>query len=128
MFEILRNLPPDGRVLDLGCAGGSFSSADFPFTAVRIDLERPDIHTSDFVQADAAKLPFPAACFDAVISNHSLEHFDNLAASLEEIARIVKSSGALYVAVPDATTISDCLYRWLAPVPGHVNPLTSSSD
>src|SRR5438477_426023 len=114
MHEILRNLPAGARVLDLGCAAGSFASDELPFIVVRIDLERPDTHASHFVQADAARLPFPAACFDAVISNHSLEHFDNLAASLEEIGRVVKPSGALYVAVPDATTISDRLYRWLA--------------
>lgn len=128
MFEILRNLPPNARVLDLGCAGGSFPSVDFPFTVIRIDLERPDTQASDFVQADAASLPFPTACFDAVISNHSLEHFDNLAASLEEIARVAKPTGSLYVAVPDATTISDRLYRWLARGGGHVNAFTSSSD
>lgn len=128
MHEILRNLPPGARVLDLGCAGGSFPSGDFPFSAVRIDLERPDTHDPKFVQADAARLPFPAACFDAVISNHSLEHFDNLTASLEEIARVAKPTGSLYVAVPDATTVSDRLYRWLARGGGHVNAFSSATN
>jgi SAM-dependent methyltransferase len=128
VHEILRNLPPGARVLDLGCAGGSFPSGDFTFTVVRIDLERPDTHDSKFVQADAAMLPFPAGCFDALISNHSLEHFDNLTASLDEIARVAKPNGSLYVAVPDATTISDRLYRWLARGGGHVNAFSSAHD
>jgi SAM-dependent methyltransferase len=128
VHEILRSLPPSARILDLGCAAGSFPVGDFPFTVVRIDLERPDTQASNFVQADAASLPFPAACFDAVISNHSLEHFDNLTASLEEIARVVKPAGTLYVAVPDATTISDRLYRWLARGGGHVNAFSSATD
>ncbi len=128
MHEILRNLPSDARVLDLGCAGGSFPSGDVPFTVIRIDLDRPDTHDPNFVQSDAAMLPFPAACFDAVISNHSLEHFDNLAAALDEIARVVKPAGSLYVAVPDSTTVSDRLYRWLARGGGHVNAFSSSSE
>lgn len=128
VHELLRNLPPAARVLDLGCAGGSFPTDGCSFTVVRIDLERPNTHASNFVQADAAKLPFHTACFDAVVSNHSLEHFDNLGASLDEVARVVKSTGSLYVAVPDATTISDRLYRWLARGGGHVNAFSSPSD
>ena len=69
-------------------------------------------------------LPFPANCFQAVISNNSIEHFENLADSLREIGRVLNSSGALYVAAPDATTISDRFYRWLARGGGHVNPFS----
>jgi len=116
------------RVLDLGCAGGSFDSGDSPFTVFRIDLERGDRQLTNFVQADAAKLPFPTNSFEAVISNHSLEHFENLAECLAEIGRVVKPDGALYVAVPDATTLSDRLYRWLARGGGHVNPFLSDRE
>ena len=128
MHEILRNLSPGARVLDLGCAGGSFPSDAWPFTVIRIDLAGPDSEATNFVQADAAKLPFASASFDAIISNHSLEHFKNLRASLVEIARTVQPNGALYVAVPDATTLSDRLYRWAARGGGHVNAFSSSAD
>jgi hypothetical protein len=62
------------------------------------------------------------------VSNHSLEHFHDLAAALSEVGRVVKPSGAIYVAVPDSTTISDRLYRWLARGGGHVNPFSSAED
>ncbi len=128
MNELLRNLPVGAMVLDLGCAAGSFDSAASPFTTVRLDLEPGSARVPNFVQADAAKLPFRAGCFDLVVSNHSLEHVENLAGALEEIGRILKPAGSLYVAVPDATTITDRLYRWLAHGGGHVNQFSSASE
>ena len=47
------------------------------------------------MQADAAHLPFATASFDAVISNHSLEHFAQLDAALVEIGRVLKRPGKL---------------------------------
>lgn len=95
------------------------------FKVVRLDLE-PLIAPGPAVQADAARLPFCGQAFDAVISNHSLEHFVEIASVLDEIRRVIKPGGALYVAVPDATTFTDRLYRWMAGGGGHVNPFTSS--
>lgn len=126
MQEILRSLPPGARVLDLGCAAGSFDAAQSPFLVIRVDLDRSDAPPLNFTQADAARLPFAPHTFDAVISNHSLEHFANLDACLAEIGRVLKRGGALYIAVPDATTLSDRIYRWAARGGGHVNPFSSA--
>ena len=128
MNELLKTVAPGGAVLDLGCGAGTFLLDDRSFAVVRVDLERPSGRVANFAQADAAQLPFPASRFDAVVSNHSLEHFHNLAGALEEIGRVVKSSGSLYVAVPDSNTLSDRLYRWLARGGGHVNRFTSAGD
>jgi SAM-dependent methyltransferase len=73
-------------------------------------------------------LPFADECFAAVISNHSLEHFDELGAVLAEIGRVVKRDGALFVAVPDASTLTDKIYRWLGRGGGHVNRFTRAGD
>lgn len=128
MDEILRHLRPGARVLDLGSLTGSFHPNRCPGAQVlRLDLQIPARASQDsFVQADAARLPFPDACFDAVIANHSLEHIQHLAAALREIGRVVRSDGSLYVAVPDASTLSDRLYRWLCPGGGHINPFRSA--
>ncbi len=128
MHEILENSGPDKRILDLGSGPGSFPSSIGPFIAIRADLDHPGNTVLNFAQADAARLPFADRAFDAVISNHSLEHFHDLAGSLSEIGRVLKPSGALYVAVPDASTFCDRLYRWLARGGGHVNPFTSAED
>lgn len=116
MHEILTMLEPGSLVLDLGCADGSFSDTSTGATVIRLDLELPSKKktNSSFVRGDAANLPFRDRTFSAIISNHSLEHFDNLAAVLAEIKRIIRPDGALFVSVPDASTITDKLYRWLA--------------
>jgi len=80
------------------------------------------------VLADAARMPFAAHCFDLIVSNHSLEHFDALEATLREVGRILKPDGALYIAVPDASTFTDRVYRWLGRGGGHVNPFRSAPD
>ncbi len=134
MHEILANLGPGQRVLDIGSGAGSFPSSIGSFIAIRADLDHPSTPdhpsspTQNFVQADAARLPFADRAFDAVISNHSLEHFHDLAGSLAEIGRVLKPTGALYIAVPDASTLCDRLYRWLARGGGHVNPFTSAPE
>jgi SAM-dependent methyltransferase len=128
VHEILENLAPGTRVLDIGSGPGSFPSSMGPFIAIRTDLDCPSSPAANFVQADAARLPFADGAFDAVISNHSLEHFHDLAGSLAEIGRVLKPTGALCVAVPDASTFCDRLYRWLARGGGHVNPFTSAQE
>ncbi len=130
MHEILDHLPNRARVLDLGARDGSFPANQYPhLQIVRVDLTRPGQNTGGFVLADAAQLPFPANAFDAVILNHSLEHFDNLEGALAEVGRLVKPDGAAFVAVPDASTFSDRLYRKvLIEAGGHVNLFSSEAD
>ena len=129
MHEILRSLPAGARVLDLGCGSGSFDPDSFPLVVIALDVERPTrARPRFFVQADAARLPFAEASFDAFIANHSLEHIADLDTALREINRILKRPGKLYVAVPDSTTFTDRLYRWLARGGGHLNPFTSVAD
>lgn len=125
MRELLNQLPEGARVLDLGC-GESAARAPDGVRMVRIDLEPRSV--PGFVQADAARLPFPAALFDAVISNHSLEHIQSLDCALREIGRVIRPQGRLYVAVPDASTLTDRIYRWLGRGGGHVNAFTSAED
>ncbi len=129
MHEILRHLPTGARVLDLGSRAGSFNSSLYPLRSVRLDLEvPPGIGASDFVRGDASSLPFPSGCFDAIVANHSLEHFERLDGALRELARVVKPDGSIYIAVPDASTLADRLYRWLASGGGHVNAFSSRED
>lgn len=122
MHEILDHLPPDALVLDLGCYLGSFDSAEYPFTTIRTDLSpQSGGPCTNLVQADAARLPFRSRAFNAVICNHGLEHFTELKLTLQEIGRVLRNQGALFVSVPDATTFQDRLYRKLTKGGGHVN-------
>jgi SAM-dependent methyltransferase len=129
MLPLLEQLPPGARVLDLGAGAGSFSTARSDVLVVRLDLERPHrLGQGAYVFGDAARLPFRAHAFDLVVSNHSLEHCVELDATVREIGRVIKPAGVLYVAVPDATTLADRVYRWLGKGGGHVNPFRSSAE
>jgi SAM-dependent methyltransferase len=128
MHDLLRNLPIGSFVLDLGCANGSFPSAATPATAIRTDREPHSRGFADcFVCSDAAHLPFRDRTFAAIVSNHSLEHFPDLAAALSEIGRVIKPDGWLFVSAPDAGTLTDRIYRWLGRGGGHVNAFRSAT-
>ncbi len=128
MHEILPHLPRESRVLDLGSHFGSFDRDAYPFTTIRLDIEAATGGESrNVVQADAARLPFRDRIFDAVICNHSLEHFGDLDPCLREIGRVMAPRAALYVSVPDVRTLCDRVYRWLGRGGGHVNGFTSAA-
>jgi SAM-dependent methyltransferase len=128
MQQILRILAPGSRVLDLGSGPGSFDATGFPLTVVRADINDVKQGRGDFVRCSSARLPFTDGAFHAVILNHSLEHFECLAGSVSEIGRIIGSGGLLYIAVPDASTFTDRVYRWLGRGGGHVNPFTDPGE
>lgn len=108
-------------MLDLGSGAGSFAMPGFGVTRV-------DIDPGGDIQADAAVLPFRDGAFSAAVSNHSLEHIGRLDDALREIGRVIAPNGALYIAVPDASTLCDRIYRWAASGGGHVNPFTSAPE
>ena len=129
MLELVQAIPPGSRVLDLGAGPGSFQTERSDLLIVRVDLAvRSTRVPGAWVSADAAHLPFASNTFDLVISNHSLEHFPELDRTLSEIGRVVKPGAVLYVAVPDASTLTDRIYRWLARGGGHVNPFRSPDE
>jgi len=129
LHEILTTQPREGLVLDLGSKQGSFRREATPATVVRFDRQRPAEPVADpFVQGDASALPFRDHCFEAIVANHSLEHLDDLDGSLREIGRVIRPQGAIFVSVPDASTITDKLYRWVLRGGGHVNAFTSPEE
>ncbi|HWC98075.1 MAG TPA: methyltransferase domain-containing protein [Candidatus Sulfopaludibacter sp.] len=129
MLALIDHLPPGARVLDLGARTGSFATARTDLCIVRLDLEIPPSRQAGwYVSGDAACMPFAAGSFDVVVSNHSLEHFVELEATVREIGRVVKPGGALYAAVPDATTFTDKVYRWLGRGGGHVNAFRTATE
>jgi hypothetical protein len=126
MHEILTAMDAGTRVLDLGSGRGSFDAQQLSLHVVRADIVTPQEPCGDFIACSASQLPFRERSFRAIILNHSLEHFEDLAGSVGEIARVVDADGFLYVAVPDASTFTDKIYRWLGRGGGHVNPFTDA--
>lgn len=115
----------------MGCAQGSFPSCATLGSVVRVDREvaRPKPTAAGcWVQADSSALPFRDHTFSAIVANHSMEHFDRLAPTLSEVGRVGEPTAVLFVSVPDASTFTDRLYRWLARGGGHVNAFRSPEE
>lgn len=109
-------------MLDLGSRDGSFPAQAYALRTVRVDISEALGSSGRLVRADAACLPFAARSFDAAILNHSLEHFVRWKRAAQEVGRVIKREGAVFVAVPDATTFADRLYRKVyRDAGGHVN-------
>ncbi|MEX2247396.1 MAG: class I SAM-dependent methyltransferase [Dehalococcoidia bacterium] len=115
---------PNARVLDVGCGDGrhAAASARRGNHTVAVDYDGATVlgararlaHSGiDFLVADAARLPFRDAAFDAVICTETLEHLPDDAAAIAEIARVLAPEGALHGAVP--THFTERLYWLLSP-------------
>lgn len=104
-------IQPGQRVLDVACGTGVLTRAvadavTATASAVGLDIDpgmlavaraqRPDI---EWHQASADRLPFPAANFDAVVSQFGLMFFPSPARALGEMWRVLKPGGCLAVAV-----------------------------
>jgi demethylmenaquinone methyltransferase / 2-methoxy-6-polyprenyl-1,4-benzoquinol methylase len=95
---------PGMRVLDACCgtgdlaladarAGGRVTGVDFSGEMLaRAERKAPEF---DWVQADAAALPFPDASFDAVTVGFGIRNLADLEGGLRELARVLVPGGKL---------------------------------
>ncbi|MFG2002411.1 class I SAM-dependent methyltransferase [Spirillospora sp. NPDC048911] len=72
--------------------------------AVSIDLARKKMlygrtlaHPPALIECDALKLPFGEGSFDAILSVCAIEHFDDGGRSLDEMARVLKPGGEIFM-------------------------------
>jgi ubiquinone/menaquinone biosynthesis C-methylase UbiE len=96
------------RVLDIGCGTGLLTQrvAALPSTrVVGCDFSRGMLTRAaarspgHWVQADATRLPFDGAAFDAIVSTEAFHWFPDQAAALRELFRVVRPGGRLLVAL-----------------------------
>jgi len=113
--EILRDaalghMPPGARVLDVGCGGGdnlryifreqaSFVGLEYSESTARVAQKilagRAEIRTGS-----ATALHFEDDTFDLVVCIEVLEHIADAEKACTEIARVMKSRGALILSLP----------------------------
>jgi demethylmenaquinone methyltransferase/2-methoxy-6-polyprenyl-1,4-benzoquinol methylase len=99
-------LPPGGRLLDVAIGTGDIAlealrrdepisavGADFSQGMMRVGRDRPGGDRIGWTQADAYRLPFPAASFDAVVSGFLVRNVDDVAAVFREQLRVVRPGG-----------------------------------
>ncbi len=117
--QLRRELAAPRRVLDVGCATGELLTAiraagnphvtgvETGELAARV-ARRKGLAVRTGELADAR---FPDASFDTVILSHTLEHVPDPAATLAEVARVLRPGGALILWLPNAESIEAALLR-----------------
>jgi len=116
--EVIESAPPGAAVLDAGCGPGSWPYALRPDLAITgFDIKFPPGppprgERVRVARADLARLPFRDASFDLTVCHYVLEHVTELDACCDELARVTKPGGALYLSVPRAASFDDRLYRF----------------
>jgi len=119
-------LPPHGRLLDLGAGTGDLArealrqsptasavAADFTLEMMQVGRRRPENQLSEHQRlawsaADAQALPLPDNTFDAVVSGYLLRNVSNLALCLAEQRRVLKPGGVI-VALDTAPPLHNAL-------------------
>jgi ubiquinone/menaquinone biosynthesis C-methylase UbiE len=100
-------LPKQGRILEVGCAGGDFATelAQRGFSAWGVDRSAHMLRhahaaggSACFVRADAMALPFPDLFFDHVFAASLLNVVDQPQAVLKELHRVCR--GGVTVLLP----------------------------
>jgi ubiquinone/menaquinone biosynthesis C-methylase UbiE len=108
--RLARVHPAPLRLLDLGVGKGrlkAFYPADGPPVAWNgLDLqdwrlaEARKVGGWTLVKGDGARLPFREGAFDAVVCCQVLEHFDDPAAAILEVRRVLAGGGTFLLSVP----------------------------
>ena len=105
-----RLLPPQGRVLDLGCASGGLLALLRPGASHLAGLElsasaaKAAAEVADLVvqgALEAPDLPFEAAFYDLVVIADVLEHLADPLAALRRAVGWCKPGGSVLVSVPN---------------------------
>lgn len=118
------------RLLEVGCGSGGIAHflgtlPGSPFAVDAVDVEDNRLVRDGyrFTKVDSVVLPFADDEFDAVISNHVIEHVGEVGAQrrhLAELRRVLRRDGAGYLAVPNRWQLVEPHFRlpflsWLAP-------------
>jgi SAM-dependent methyltransferase len=109
---LLPHLRPGLALLDLGCGPGTITvglaAAVAPGPTTGVDLDPQPVDGVRIVAADATRLPFPDASFDAFHIGAVLQHLSDPLAALREARRVARP-GAV-IGVVDADWGGELLY------------------
>jgi SAM-dependent methyltransferase len=96
-FELARR---GHRVVALDAAADEMTATRDTFDAMVDAGEIKGDRVVGVLQGDAARLPFPDGCFDAVIASEVLEHITDDSGALADMVRVLRPGGAFAATVP----------------------------
>jgi len=133
------NLPPESRILELGCGPGLLWLENLHRIPGGWDITLSDLSPGMLQEArrnlrqgqrpfewgviDAQAIPFEDERFDGVIANHMLYHVPDRAKAFSEIRRVLRPGGRFY-----ASTVGRAHLRELYALVGRVDPNTDCRD
>jgi SAM-dependent methyltransferase len=137
LIEFLKstvNLPPLGRLIDVGCGNGaalSRLSGALPgwrlYGSELSDRALPRLGTiPNFAELFTVQIDKIVGRFDLVSLIHSLEHMPSPRSTLEQATRLLAENGILFVEVPDVETspfdlvVADHLMHFSRATLGHL--------
>lgn len=122
----LCNLPPHGRLLDVGTGTGDIAyetmrrypsvqafGADFTYEMMAAGVDKVPGISVPFVQADTFDLPYADDSFDAVVSGFLVRNVVDRVAAFREQARVTKPGGRVLCleTTPPSNTILGPLFQ-----------------
>jgi SAM-dependent methyltransferase len=125
LLDAFAALGASGRLLDVGCAAGWLlkHAGERGWEARGVELSPAAVATArshglDVIQGDLIGARLPAASFDLVFMGDVLEHVPDCRAVLDEVARVLRPGGLLYLRGPITThslgrSLALGAYRWL---------------
>ena len=124
--RIERRAPP-GRLLEIGCGAGHFLSVaqtrGWQTTGLEVSgsalqllrhLQSQGGLRSTVIDQELSQARLPSAAFDAVVMIEVLEHLDEPLTTLQDVHRLLRDDGVLYLTTPNYDSLSRRLLgaRW----------------
>src|SRR5690554_6001690 len=119
----LQNKPNNAplQILEVGCGSGGISDYFATHPSLQCEVHAVDVNDNrkvsssyQFQLVDSVVLPFEDEFFDVVITNHVIEHVGDTEAQIEhlqEIQRVLKEDGIVYLAVPNRWMLTEPHYK-----------------
>lgn len=109
--EMLRELPPQPKVLDVGCGDGMRTLRYLPNSSVGMDVSRNGLELAEqnvpnpLVQSDMVSMPFKQDTFDAITAYFAVFHVERgkHRQVYEEFSRITNSNGTILMTLPSGS-------------------------
>ena len=120
MFQYKSPANPDKRILDVGCGSGDLlqliTQREKNTAVFGVDIDARAVEAVrrkgfPIVHGSLHDAHYPNAYFDEVYMMNVLEHAQDPATLLYEVARVLKQSGVLTIEVPNFHSISRMIFR-----------------
>jgi 2-polyprenyl-3-methyl-5-hydroxy-6-metoxy-1,4-benzoquinol methylase len=116
-------------ILDIGCATGALlaSLRDNGWRVTGVEISPSGLYAKNERKLDVRNIPleennFSDNSFDIVLASHLIEHLNEPKTFVEEIYRILKNNGSLFITTPDISGFQSRIFanRWRSAIFDHL--------